>query len=193
MGRKLKPEEKELWQRVADTAIPRKPPKTDFSELIDTTPVTHPPKTERVHAPLQPFEVGSRAKGQAAVPHHPGKALNMDRKSYARMTSGKLKPEARIDLHGMTLDEAQPELMRFVMRAHASGQRLILVITGKGKERDDGGPIPVRRGILRRHLPIWVAQAPLNSIVLELTEAHLRHGGGGAFYLYLRRPGKTLR
>jgi DNA-nicking Smr family endonuclease len=29
--------------------------------------------------------------------------------------------------------------------------------------------------------------APLGPLVLQITEAHLKHGGGGAYYVYLRR------
>ena len=30
-------------------------------------------------------------------------------------------------------------------------------------------------------------QPPLDAIVLDYTAAHQRHGGGGAYYIYLRR------
>jgi DNA-nicking Smr family endonuclease len=103
------------------------------------------------------------------------------------MTRGKLQPEARIDLHGMTLAEAHPELIRFILNAHAQGLRLVLVITGKGKRRDDLGPIPNRIGALRHQVPGWLHLPPLGPSVLQVTEAHQRHGGSGAYYVYLRR------
>jgi DNA-nicking Smr family endonuclease len=96
-------------------------------------------------------------------------------------------PEARIDLHGMTLAEAHPELIRFVLNAHADAMRLVLVITGKGKDRDDGGPIPRRMGALRHQVPQWLRLLPLGPVVQQVAEAHARHGGHGALYVYLRR------
>ena len=78
-------------------------------------------------------------------------------------------------------------LSRFILSAYADGKRLVLVITGKGKERDDGGPIPVRFGVLRHQVPQWLALTPLSSAVLQITQAHDRHGGGGAYYVYLRK------
>ena len=111
----------------------------------------------------------------------------MDAKAHARMTRGKLHPEARIDLHGMTLAEAHPELIRFILNTHAAGCRLVLVITGKGKEKPDHGPIPQRVGVLRHQVPLWLRQVPLGPCVLQVSEAHLKHGGAGAFYIYLRR------
>ncbi|HKL64840.1 MAG TPA: Smr/MutS family protein, partial [Roseovarius sp.] len=75
----------------------------------------------------------------------------------------------------------------FMLRAHGADKRLVLVVTGKGKDRDDGGPIPVRNGVLRHNVPQWLRAAPLGPLVLQVTEAHARHGGGGAYYVYLRR------
>lgn len=112
----------------------------------------------------------------------------MDRATYQRMKRGKTRPEARIDLHGMTADAALSALSGFLFRAHASGKRLVLVITGKGRTALDDGPIPMRAGVLRQSLPDWVSRPPLSAIVMQATEAHQRHGGSGAFYLYLRRP-----
>ncbi|MBB5721303.1 DNA-nicking Smr family endonuclease [Loktanella ponticola] len=113
--------------------------------------------------------------------------VNMDAKNYGRMTKGKLKPEGRLDLHGMTLAEAHPELVAFVLGAQAVGKRLVLVITGKGKERDEGYAIPVRNGVLRHQVPQWLALPPMSQAILQVTPAHLKHGGQGAYYVYLRR------
>ena len=111
----------------------------------------------------------------------------MDAGTHAKMTRGKLVPEARIDLHGMTLAEAHPELIRFILNAQSQGLRLVLVITGKGKRRDDSGPIPQRMGALRHQVPHWLHLPPLGPAVLQISEAHLKHGGSGAYYVYLRR------
>jgi DNA-nicking Smr family endonuclease len=37
-------------------------------------------------------------------------------------------------------------------------------------------------------VPQWLRMAPLSALVLQISEAHLKHGGGGAYYVYLRRP-----
>jgi DNA-nicking Smr family endonuclease len=113
--------------------------------------------------------------------------VQMDSKAFTKLRRGKLSPEGRIDLHGMTLDRAHPALTRFILNAHKSGKRLVLVITGKGKMRDEGGPIPVRHGVLRHQVPQWLAMPPLASAVLQVSQAHISHGGGGAYYVYLRR------
>ncbi|WP_341799084.1 Smr/MutS family protein [Rhodovulum marinum] len=140
---------------------------------------------------LEPFRVGARApdpSAHVADGASTSMPVRMDRKAFARLKGGKLAPEARIDLHGMTLAQAHPALTGFILRNHAAGRRLVLVITGKGRGPDGDGPIPERRGVLKRQVPHWLHQAPLAAAVLQVTEAHRRHGGDGAFYVYLRRP-----
>ena len=103
------------------------------------------------------------------------------------MKRGKLKPEGKLDLHGMRVDSAHPALVSFILSAHSAGKRLVLVITGKGKDRDEPGPMPVPRGVLRHQVPQWLSLPPLSQVVLQVTPAHVSHGGGGAYYVYLRR------
>lgn len=189
--RTLKPDELELWKRVTDQTRPLdlpqartslvKPPGHESAKLTKG----RPPLPPLVRRPTSPPPRNDLAP---SLPDHFGQApLRMDKKTYAALKRGKARPEGRIDLHGMTLDRAHPALLRFVLGAHASGKRLVLVITGKGKNRDEGGPIPVRYGVLRHQVPQWLAMAPLSSVVLQVTPAHISHGGGGAYYIYLKR------
>lgn len=188
--RHLSPEERALWDQVAARTDRLSPEQTSSAPI---------PKPKQIDPPARfapdPFALGERAKGTA--PKHDvlppitarlrSAPVNMDAKSFGKMSRGKLKPEARIDLHGMTMDQAHPALHDFIWRAQSSGKRLVLVITGKGKMRDNGGPIPGRQGILRHQVPQWLALAPLASVILEVRPAHIRHGGDGAYYVYLRR------
>jgi DNA-nicking Smr family endonuclease len=144
--------------------------------------------------PLPLFQIGAKANLSRANDVLPAIAdrlsrapVNMDTKAFGKMKRGKLKPEARIDLHGMTMDQAHPELTGFILNSQAMGRRLVLVITGKGKLRDNGGPMPPRHGILRHQVPQWMALAPLSQAILQVTPAHLTHGGQGAYYVYLRK------
>lgn len=191
--RTLRPDEHELWQTVARTAKPMHRRPADAPQITDL-PAALAPTPEKPR--LQPFRVGERHK---ALPGHDlvppladrlaAAPLRMDAKAFGRMSRGRIAPEARIDLHGMTLAQAHPELIRFVLNAHAQGMRLILVITGKGKPGSDDGPIPRRPGVLRHQVPQWLRQVPLAPLVLQVAEAHQRHGGSGALYVYLRRGG----
>jgi DNA-nicking Smr family endonuclease len=187
-------EERHLWEAVARSAKPITGRKA-FAAEIAADPPHAMPKAPPPKARLDLFVLGERARAAAPRHDHPksvGEALAhqplaMDAKTHARMTKGKLLPEARLDLHGMTLAEAHSELIHFLLRARAQGLRLVLVITGKGKASHDNGAIPHRIGALRHQLPHWTRLPPLNAIVQQVSEAHLRHGGSGAYYIYLRR------
>jgi DNA-nicking Smr family endonuclease len=87
---------------------------------------------------------------------------------------------ARLDLHGLTYDAARARLDGFLLQAWHEGHRAVLVITGKGS-RGSGD------GTLRRAAPEWLAAPHLRSIVAGVSEAHRRHGGGGALYVALKR------
>jgi DNA-nicking Smr family endonuclease len=195
--RSVREDERALWDQVTARAKPlsREGAGNIVAHGADHAPgAPKPPHQEdRTHpAPLTPFELGARsgAQGGATITYAPPPGdphVQMDRKAFQRMRRGKLMPEARIDLHGMTLDRAHPVLIRFISDAHARGLRLVLVITGKGKDRDTGGPIPQRRGVLRHQVPDWLRMPPIGGHVLQVTAASRTHGGEGAWYVYLRR------
>ena len=189
--RHLSPEEADLWRTVARTARPLHGQKL---HLPDPPPAPDPPPLAHAKPRLSPFLLGEKHRKPEqrdlapTLPDLLGQApLRMDAGTHAKMTRGKLQPESRIDLHGMTLAEAHPELIRFILNAQSAGLRLVLVITGKGKRREDTGPIPQRMGALRHQVPHWLHLPPLGPAVLQVSEAHLKHGGGGAYYVYLRR------
>jgi len=192
--RGLSPEDQDLWGRVVQTARPLKSsskpvfmpeaaPQPEIKPRMAATPETarssfrpissQPPPGHDLAHPL--------SEALARVP------VRMDKRKFQRLSRGKLDPEARIDLHGMTLAQAHGVLNGFILRAQAQGLRLVLVITGKGKTIGDDGPIPRRQGALKHDVPQWLRMAPLSSVVLEIREAHARHGGSGAYYVYLRR------
>jgi DNA-nicking Smr family endonuclease len=190
--RHLSPDERELWDRVAERATPLHPTREKPAPELSSSP--KPKRPVMSPDPMPNFKVGQKANAARAhdimrplVDRLAGAPVNMDNKSFGKMKRGKLKPEARLDLHGMTLAEAHPELVAFILGSQAVGRRLVLVITGKGKDRDDGGPIPTRFGVLRHQVPQWMSLAPLSQAILQITPAHLKHGGHGAYYVYLRR------
>jgi DNA-nicking Smr family endonuclease len=41
--------------------------------------------------------------------------------------------------------------------------------------------------VLRHQVPHWLNSMPLKPHVLQIAEAHVKHGGAGAYYVYLRR------
>ncbi|MEZ5777073.1 MAG: Smr/MutS family protein [Paracoccaceae bacterium] len=187
--RGLSPEEKELWSRIAASA---RPIRAEPHFPIDHGPKAKPKKPARL---MPEFRIGelkenrpfARDTAPTIEERLAAQPLRMDRKAHRNLVRGRAEPEARIDLHGMTLAEAHPELIRFILSAQATGKRLVLVITGKGKRGDDHGPVPQRIGVLRHQVPRWLHEAPLGFVVQQVAPAHAKHGGAGALYVYLRR------
>lgn len=186
MPRKLRPDEQELWDKVRQTAIPLRS-ESPVPPLSQKRKIQNKALNDPIEIPK--FQIGSKSKSILAQPK-PHQPITMDAKTFGKMTRGKLAPQARIDLHGMTIAQAQPELVRFIMSAAQRQLRLVLVITGKGKSKPSYGPIPERIGVLKHNVPQWLRQAPISQIVMDVAPAHQKHGGGGAYYVYLRRPVK---
>jgi DNA-nicking Smr family endonuclease len=187
--RTLRPDEVQLWEKVVEKAAPLHPnrPVLENNKTIS--------QTNPANQPVQRFVFGaSPRKAPIRLDVQPGiferiarQPVAMDRKRFVKMKRGRLAPEARIDLHGLTIAQAHPTLTRFILESVADGRRLVLVITGKGKTKPDHGPIPERHGALRHQVPHWLHSAPLKPHVLQIAEAHVKHGGHGAYYVYLRR------
>lgn len=190
--RKLKSDEVELWQQIAKSATPLKLPKN-----VNTVakPQSKIAEVKNDQFQLNRFEIGEKAT-QKSVQNDLKPSIStalvsapvqMDYKSFKKMKRGKSTPEATFDLHGMTVAQAHSALIHFLMTSYTRNMRLVLVITGKGKFQKDTGPIPRQVGILRHQVPQWLRMPPLRDKVLQVTEAHGKHGGSGAYYVYLRK------
>ncbi|MDA7423392.1 Smr/MutS family protein [Thalassococcus lentus] len=191
--RHLRPDELELWQQIARSTDPlhkHRPPQPKPKPLPKKASIgENNPKA------ITPFKAGQSAQFRSDTIIPPPTTadrlkqdgVSMDAKAFGRMKRGKLVPEGRLDLHGMTLDQAHGALVRYILTAQSRGFRLVLVITGKGDREDPYDPMPRRRGVLKTQVPLWLRMPPVAQAVLQVSEAHRKHGGGGAYYVYLRR------
>jgi DNA-nicking Smr family endonuclease len=115
-----------------------------------------------------------------------------------RLVLGEIEPAAKIDLHGMTEQAAHQALTSFLLSAQRRGARLVLVVTGKGArppapdEPFDLGYDRRARGVLKSMTPRWLSEPPLAGLIADLRSAHIRHGGAGAYYVYLRKTPKKF-
>ena len=127
--------------------------------------------------------------------NQPPAISSFDRRTAQRLGRGNVEPEARIDLHGENLETARYALLNFVFRQRQMGSRLVLVITGKGASPFARHTLhghnhfhtPEREGKLRREVPMWFHDSEFRQHIIGFQPAHPRHGGGGAFYVKLRR------
>lgn len=208
MGRRRRPlseADRSVWDQVARsvTPLPRNGPKltTPHGAIQPKEPVRQPDPVPLLPVPVSaPARPGpSQASTQAGstrfdlamdpVTAHLMRAPAMDQRIHNRLRRGRIEPERRIDLHGMTLVQAERALKSFILSSHVQNVRVTLVITGKGRTgpAEDPGPIPQRRGAIRHAFLGWLSSPPLAGAVLDVVQASPRHGGGGAFYVYLRR------
>ncbi|GLS36248.1 DNA mismatch repair protein MutS [Mesorhizobium tianshanense] len=160
-----------LWNLVARTAKPLKGKTAIDSRHTgpDVGDETKPPPRVQAMAP---------AAAEKAKTQHVSHAL--DEPTLEKLSKGRLPIEGRVDLHGLTQDEAYSLLFSFLHRAHAGGIRYVLVITGKGSS--SGGD-----GVLRRAVPAWLSAPAFRPLVSSHDHAARNHGGSGALYVRLRR------
>ena len=173
--RRLTPEESRAWARVASTIKPIGPAQDsleDFERALEAGEPVSPNRSRNASAAGLIAAVG-RAPEKPKVT-----ARAADRKGEKRVKRGRLELAGKIDLHGHTQASADAMLNAFLQRSRAEGARCVLVITGKGR----GG-----EGVLRRNFLDWVQGPQASHLVSGYSEAHVRHGGAGAFYLFLRR------
>lgn len=156
MNRKLTDRDARLWKHVTRTVTPKErlksaPTREAFAAMMRVA--TDTPSAPRMPGPLEE----TRAKA---------------------VRRGRVRVEARIDLHDLTLAAAKPALERGLIRAYNRGKGCVLVITGKGIRLE---------GKLRAALPGWLAEPALRLIIATYAPAHIKHGGSGAWYVFLKR------
>lgn len=176
----LDPEDAALWAHVAAQTRPlikRAVPKAKLPAPSKKTKKTEaillpivPPTVVTIPLPLFPMTPNSREK--------------LPRGDERDLRRGSVRIDGRIDLHGMTREEAHRLVRRTLSDAVERAHRIVLVITGKGGRNDSGS------GVLRSELPRWLHEGNLARIVLAWRPASPRHGGDGAFYVLLRKKGR---
>ena len=178
-------EDRALWRHVTrDTRPLAKKPGASKPEASQPVKAMPPP------AKAAKSTAKKAAPPPAAPPKMPklekGAVVGVDKRTAGRLKRGKLPVEGRLDLHGLTQNEAERALATFLARSQERGHRCVLVITGKGGERR--GDDLERTGVLRRMVPLWLNAPGNRARVLAFDEARAQHGGGGALYVLLKRP-----
>jgi DNA-nicking Smr family endonuclease len=144
-------------------------------------PVGPKPKAERP-APVPPDSFAPRSKPAAGMAGVETPAF--DRDVDRALARGRRRPEAKLDLHGLTLAAAQQAVSAFIAEASGQDRRVVLIVTGKGLRLDGGR---VLGGRIRAEFMAWLERPENRARVAGVRPAHSRHGGSGAFYVLLRR------
>lgn len=186
-SRKLTEDERALWRKVTKD-VARDTPVTEASPQ-EPSPVPAPvmkPIKRSLAAGFSIKPTGQKLP-EVSLPQAPRPAPSgLDRNTETRLRKGRRKPDARLDLHGMSAARAHAALKIFIADSQAMGRRCVLVITGKGADIEPGFG-EIAPGVLRREAPRWLATPPLSQMIVNVSQAHDRHGGGGALYVYIKR------
>lgn len=179
--RGLSAEEAAAWARLAATVEPLDPrrrvnparlapfPRAAVEDRAN--PGSAPP------APVAPLRPPTQQGG------------GLDSHWQRRIDAGAISPDYTLDLHGHTLDQAYDRLMSGLDQARAMGARVVLLVAGRARPADPADRAE-RRGAIRAKLLDWLAASRHGDAIAAVRKAHLRHGGEGALYLVLRRPGR---
>ncbi|MGU9962557.1 MAG: Smr/MutS family protein [Candidatus Halichondribacter symbioticus] len=207
MAGKIDKTDLDLWQAVVKDIVPIPEDLREKSETIEKgagkKSVKNSGQVGSPKSPVLPTKPSPKSSPQPNPKPSPKKTTKrpevivsapraltsptMDRRNFNRLQKGQMPIDARLDLHGMTVEQAKLRLKSFLLNAHARGDRVILVITGKGLRSGFDEFNRPNRGVIREGLPQWVKDKALAPMIVQITPAHRQHGGDGAFYLYLRR------
>lgn len=204
-NRRLSEAERALWAKVAESVTPlaARPAESASNPAAATgSAKPHPSDHDSDPAPARrkpPPPAKRPKKAPATAPSTPPPVLAppprpplaaLEHKLRRRLARGVRAIDARIDLHGLRQDEAQRRLAAFLAMAQASGFKVVLVITGKGRPSADGGAwYDDARGVLKRAVPIWLSSPAARGLVVGFETADVTHGGSGALYVRIRRGG----
>ncbi|WEK02046.1 MAG: Smr/MutS family protein [Candidatus Sphingomonas phytovorans] len=183
--RPLTPDEAALWARVMASVRPIRP-----RVAVKVPPVAAPApapakapsaKAQRVAATRPPVQKPPAPSKQDRAPGN-----TLDGSWDRQLSRGLVSPDCAIDLHGHTLNSAYALLDSALDQAIRSGDRLVLLVTGKPPRAESERPHA--RGAIRAAVGDWLAGSRHATSIAAVRGAHPRHGGAGALYIILRRP-----
>lgn len=108
-----------------------------------------------------------------------GATLGIDGLSDRKLSRGEYKIDYKLDLHGLTLDEAYNKIRWLFEKAYLEKYRCLLIVTGKGLHSKDK--------TIKSSLEDWFREPFFANRIIKYVDAHLSHGGGGAVYVLLRK------
>ena len=131
---------------------------------------------EEAKVQINPMELWLRRYGvtdkDAAAAEY-NERTKMEHREYLRT----MRPEARIDLHGLTRDEAWGRLDGFVADCIRRGYKKILIVHGKGNHSKGSDPVlgPLVKTFIERHEQLGTSGHPDHT-----------QGGSGATWVIIK-------
>lgn len=147
----------------------------DVEPLEDRGRVREPRRKRRTGKASRPASFTVERDGDRIE----GRAHGVSHRQLVDLVAGHSEPESQLDLHRHDRDAARQALERFIAGAAASGQRLVLVIHGRGRH-SGGAPV------IKEEVVTTLCRGATGRSVRGFCSARARHGGTGALYVLLK-------
>ena len=105
-------------------------------------------------------------------------------------TEIQVKKTRTLDLHGKSLEEANQIIENFIKKSFENRVQKLIIVTGKGlHSKNDKDPyVSKDLGILKYSIPEFVrGREDLMKLISNMSEASIKDGGTGAFYIFLKK------
>ena len=112
----------------------------------------------------------------------PNKDLKYQKKPILKIRS--------IDLHGYSLEQANKIIEEYIYKSYSEKINKLIVVTGKGlhSQNEKDPYVSKDLSILKYSVPEFILNNKgLMSIIYDIQDAKIEDGGGGAFYIFLKK------
>lgn len=110
-----------------------------------------------------------------------GRRLDIDPRDLRKLRHGRFAIDGKLDLHGKSASEARSAVEAFIKKRSADGDRVVLIIHGKGNHSPRG------QAVLRGEIGAWLSQGQAARCVAAFATAREEDGGHGALLVLLAR------
>jgi DNA-nicking Smr family endonuclease len=131
------------------------------------------------------FSIGPEAKFSMAIQDIEKKIGSDAIPGYRKKRQRNRSIDLRLDLHGLTLDQAFLRLSEFLEFSYVNKKRQVLVITGKGKLDQPA--------IMKISVPRWLEHTQLKQYVESYEIAKYELGGEGAILINISCNNSAVR
>ena len=108
------------------------------------------------------------------------------------ITTNKIR---RLDLHGLSLNQANKVVKKFIIESFEGGYKKLLIITGKGlrSQAHKNHYLSEQMNVLKHSVPEFIKNdEELFEKISKISKADLKDGGEGAFYIFIKNNKKFI-
>ena len=102
----------------------------------------------------------------------------------------------KLDLHGLSLNQANKIVKKFIIESFNNGYKKLLIVTGKGaRSKSHENPyLSEKLSVLKYSVPEYINNDEnLINKIRKISKASLKDGGEGAIYIFLKNSEKFIR